>query len=278
MPETIGFMTIRTSPRQAALAACLVLTLAAGRAAAQQPDQPTVEPAPDKPEFMSRADFQLSASAFANDDIRFSWDAHFGGSLDIADYVAGRAGIYVDYEAVLGDEFRIFDPNQGNYTLETFATVRASTSTEIMGMFHHVSRHLSDRPKRFAIAWNVLGARILHQVHAGGATFDIDLEGGKVVQHSYVDYSWIGELHLQARRPITRAVAVYGRAVGQIVGVNGDVARDSQRGGSAEAGLRLKGRAGTMELFAGVERRVDADPLDRQPQTWALAGFRLLSR
>jgi hypothetical protein len=33
-----------------------------------------------------------------------------------------------------------------------------------------------------------------------------------------------------------------------------------------------------MELFAGVERRIDADPLDRQTHQWAIAGFRLLSR
>jgi hypothetical protein len=33
-----------------------------------------------------------------------------------------------------------------------------------------------------------------------------------------------------------------------------------------------------MELFAGIEKRFDADPLDRQPQHWVLAGFRLLSR
>src|SRR5262249_44318061 len=204
--------------------------------------------------------------------IRFSWDAHFGGSLDMVDYVAGRAGIYVDYEAVLGDEFRIFDPNQGNYTLETFATARLGSRTEVVGMFHHVSRHLSDRPKRFAIAWNLLGGRLLHQVKAGDATIDVDLEGGAIVQHSYVDYSWIGELHLQARKPVNRVVAVYGRVFGQLVGVNGDVpGRGTQRGGSAEAGLRLRGGAGTLELFAGVERRVDADPLDRQPHQWALA-------
>jgi len=31
-------------------------------------------------------------------------------------------------------------------------------------------------------------------------------------------------------------------------------------------------------LFAGYEKRVDADPVDRLPQHWGLAGFRLLSR
>ncbi len=273
MPEQTGSLT-----RHAALAACLTFICAAA-VFAQQPDQPTVSPAPAAPEFLSRGDFQLSASGLAIDDVRFSWDTHFGGSLDIVDYVAGRGGIYVDYEAVLGDEFRLFDPNQGNYTLEANASGRIGAKTEVVGIFHHVSRHLSDRPKRFAIAWNLLGARVLHQIQAGSTTVDLDLEAGRIVQHSYVDYSWIGELHVQARRPVSEHVAVYGRAAGQWFGVNGDVeGRGRQAGGFAEAGVRLRGGAATMELFAGVERRVDADPLDRQPQQWALAGFRLLSR
>jgi hypothetical protein len=272
MPDTTRSLT-----RHAAAAACLLL-LCATSAAAQQPDQPVVSPAPDTPQFMSRYDFHMAASGLANSDIRFSWDTHFGGSIDMVDYVGGRAGVYVDYEAVLGDEFRIFDPNQGNYTLEAFASGR-SGSTEVVGIFHHVSRHLSDRPKRFAIAWNLLGARILHQIKAGDAVFDIDLEGGAIVQHSYVDYSWIGELHVRAMRPVNPHASVYGRAIGQWFGVNGEVqGRGRQVGASVEAGLRLKGRGGAMELFAGLERRVDADPLDRQPHHWALAGFRLLSR
>jgi hypothetical protein len=99
------------------------------------------------------------------------------------------------------------------------------------------------------------------------------------VQHSYVDYDWIGELHLQLRRPINETLGVYGRAAGQWFGVTGEVpGRGRQAGGVVEAGLRIKGGAGVLELFAGVERRVDADPLDRLPKEWALAGFRLLSR
>ena len=46
-------------------------------------------------------------------DPRFSWETHFGGDLDVADYVVGRSSILVDYEAVLGDEFRPFDPEPG---------------------------------------------------------------------------------------------------------------------------------------------------------------------
>jgi hypothetical protein len=264
--------------RHAACAACLTF-FCASVVLAQQPDQPVVSPPPAAPEFLSRADFQLSASALAIDDIRFSWDTHFGGSLDLVDYVAGRAGIYADYEAVLGDEYRLFDPNQGNYTLEAFASGRVGAATEVVGMFHHVSRHLSDRPKRGAISWNLLGARVLHRLEAGKATIDLDLEVGRIVQHSYVDYAWIGELHGQARRPVNAVVAVYGRGAVSWFGVNGEAPqRGRQVGAFGEAGLRVKGRAGAIELFVGLERRVDADPFDRQPLRWALAGFRLLSR
>jgi hypothetical protein len=264
--------------RHAALAACLIFAGAA-RAAAQPAPQPTVVPAPSQPEFFARTAFHLTACALSIDDKRFSWDTHFGGALDLVDYVVGRAGIYADYEAVLGDEFRIFDPNQGNYTLEASMSGRVSRDTEIVGIFHHVSRHLSDRPKRLAIAWNLLGVRVLHQVRAGTATVDFDLEGGKVTQHSYVDYTWIAEAHVQVRAPVTRQVTGFARASVQTFRVDGSVPRrESQTGAFVEGGVRLHGPGGTMELFAGLERRVDADPLDRQPHNWALAGFRLLSR
>jgi hypothetical protein len=54
--------------------------------------------------------------------------------------------------------------------------------------------------------------------------------------------------------------------------------RTTQTGGLFEAGLRINGRGGIMELFVGAEKRVDAYPLDRQPEHWLLTGFRLLSR
>lgn len=246
--------------------------------AAQDPPQPTAVPPPPGPEFLSRYDFHLTAASLAISDVRFSWDTHFGGTVDLADYLVGRTSIAVDYEAVLGNEFRAFDPNQGNYTLEVASSARVGRSAELAGMFHHVSRHLSDRPKRFAIAWNVAGARFLYQARTTRATYDVDLEGGKIVQHSNVDYNWIGELRLQARRTLTQRAAVFGRASGELVSVTGDSTRGSQRGGLLEAGIRLAGRAGALELFVGLERRIDADPIDMQPQNWALAGFRLLSR
>jgi hypothetical protein len=271
MPDTSGSLMWR-----AALAACLTCSFVA-RAAAQQP---VTSPPPPSAEFLSRYDFHLSAEALAINDVRFSWDTHFGGNMDLVDYVVGRASITADYEAVLGNEFRPFDPNQGNYTLEAAGSFRVPRAgTELVGMFHHVSRHLSDRPKRFAVAWNVLGARALQHVTVAGVTLDFDLEGGKIVQHAYVDYTWMGQLDALARRPLSSKISAFGHGSVQVFGVDGSVPdRGRQSGGLIEAGLRLDGKRGAIEVFAGFERRIDANQIDLQPQQWGLAGFRLLSR
>lgn len=247
-------------------------------AAAQIP-QPTVLPAEKGPDFMSHYEFWLSAAALAIDNPKFSWDTHFGGALDVADYVVGRTGIRIDYQAILGDELRAFDPNQGNYTLEANSSVRVGPNTEIVGIFHHVSRHLSDRAKTDPIAWNVAGARVLHHMSVAGATIDADLEGGSVVQHSGVDYSWTGQLDLSIRRPITPRVGVFLKGSGQAIGVDETVNhRSTLTGGLGEAGIRISGRGGAVELFAGFEQRIDAYPTILGSQRWGLAGFRLLSR
>ena len=277
---------VRSLRRPVIIAVALALTSAARAAAQPQPQRPVATPAPASPDFLSRYDFHLSATSLITsdngtgiEDQRFAWDMRFGGSLDVVDYVAGRAGITIDYQAVLGSEYRPFDPNQGNYTLEGFASARLNDATEVVGIFHHVSRHLSDRPKRFAVAWNEAGARILHRVTLGTTTIDVDLEGGRTVQHSYVDYTWLGELDLLVRHPLTARAGLFAQGSGQFFAVDDSVpGRGTQTGGLVEAGLRVNGRAGALELFAGIEKRVDADPIDRQPQHWALAGFRLLSR
>lgn len=269
--------------RRAALAACLVLMFAA-RSAAQP--QPMFVPAPASPEFLPRYDFHLNVDSLSPPkntpqeigDQRFSWDTHFGGSFDVVDLVAVRAGARIDFEAVEGSEYRPFDPNQGNYTLEGFVMARAGTRTEAGVIFHHVSRHLSDRPKRDAVAWNELGGRVLNRFDIGPNTVDLDLEGGWAIQHSFVDYTWIGDARLLVRHPISPRVGIFANGTASLFGVSELVGRGTQTGGRIEGGVRLGGRGGVMELYVGYENRVDAYPLDRVPQRWALAGLRLLSR
>src|SRR6185503_21064083 len=99
----------------------------------------------------------------------------------------------------------------------------------------------------FAVAWNMLGGRVLHQVAAGSTTVDLAFEGGRVVQRSYVDYTWLGEANLQVRHQINAHAGVFARGTGQVFTVDKIVAgRGRQAGGRVEGGIRVKGRGAVM--------------------------------
>lgn len=259
--------------RRLILAPCFVLFLTSSLVA-QEP----LTVIPTTPQFFSRYDFRLSAAALSVDDPRFSWDIYFGGDIDVFDYVVGRTSTIIDYETVLGSEFRAFDPNQANYILEVSSSYRIG-KTEVAGVFHHVSRHLSDRPKRFAIAWNILGVRVLRRATFGKVSIDVDADAGWATQHANVDYAWAANADLGIRRQVSPRVGLFARGSSHLIGVHsGPASRHTQSGGAGEAGVRLDGKAGGAEFFVGFERRVDADPLDFGAQRWFMVGFRLLRR
>lgn len=257
--------------------AVLCLLALAAPASAQYP-QPLPE-APATPQFLSRYDFHLAAAGLASGiPERFQWDTHWGGDFDLVDYVSGRFGFLVDYQAILGNEFRPFDPNQGNYTLE-FSGSKRFGATEVAAVFHHVSRHLSDRPKRGAVAMNALEARVLRRFPLGPrGLVDLKAEAGHLTEKAYVDYTWMGKVDLTVRQQVNSVAGVYGRGYTDFYATDPDIAgRSTQRGARLEAGVRLRGKGGAMDLFAGWERMVDADLFDRQPRSWAFAGFRIVN-
>jgi hypothetical protein len=262
--------------RRAACAACLTLVVTP-RAYAQWIAPPGTA-APATAEFMSRYDFHLSADALASNDPRFSYDTHFGGDFDLVDYKYGRTTFLADYQAVLGDQLRPFDPNQGNYLLEAASSGRVG-ATEFAVVLHHESRHLSDRPKTIAIAWNDVQLRIFRRVKVAGTTIDLRGDAGKVFQHSYVDYAWTADIDGRVVRPVGAHVDAYVHGYSETLGINHDISsRGRQTGGRAEAGLRLVGRGGALELFVGYERVIDADAFQALPLSWGFAGFRLASK
>ena len=264
MPHFVGSLTSR-----AATAVCMTLGWVAG-VAAQQPLSTL--------QFMPRFDFHLEGTPLRSGDPRFSWDTHVGGDFDLVDYVRGRVTLAADYQAVLGSEFRAFDPNQGNYTFVVSSSVRVG-ATEVFGVFHHVSRHLSDRPKRASIAWDDIGARVLHRFSVGGATVDFGAGAGRMLDRSFVDYSWTADGEIVVRRPVSSDLAVFGRAVGRTIGIDPALStRGRQDGGRVEGGIRFVGRAAAVELFGGVEQVIDADPFDRLRLRWPFAGFRIISK
>jgi hypothetical protein len=93
-----------------------------------------------------------------------------------------------------------------------------------------------------------------------------------------VDYKWTADLDLWIRRTLTPRAGVFLHGYGEMFGVDGTLDRPTQTGGRVEAGVRFNGRAGALELFAGLERRVDAVPDPLLAERWGIAGFRLLSK
>ena len=262
----------------AALGAVLVLSVAAPLRAQTSLTHP-VAPAAPAPGFFTNYDFHMNAASLTGgSDPAFQWDADFGGDLDLIDYGAGRLNFLANYQVVLGDQLQLFDPNQGNYTLEFSSSLRVG-KTEFAGVFHHVSRHLGDRPKLFAVAWNEAGVRVSRLMtqrrwHASAQGTIV-----KITNRAYIDYSWEAEGAGDVRYVLTPHWSAIGGASLTLMGVDHTkYGRNRQTGAHAEGGVRIDGTRGALELFVAYDRRIDAGLFDLQTRTFGLLGFRLLSR
>jgi hypothetical protein len=174
--------------------------------------------------FLSRFAFHVGLEHLSSTDPRFVWDAHWGGELDLVDYGRGAVTFAAVYQTILGDEFREFDPNQGNYTLEGAASVR-TRPVEVALVFHHVSRHLSDRPKRFPVDWNMLGARVRTGLTRGRTEIQARVDVRSTVQKSFVDYRWEMDGDARTQIRLTPRVALVGLGGVRVLGVDGSRAR-----------------------------------------------------
>jgi hypothetical protein len=225
--------------------------------------------------FLSRMDAYFGWGAFITADPRFSWHGTIGTDVDLVRYPVGRLAVVADYEAVLGSEHRAFELNHGNYTLEGSASYRLG-SVDVAWAFHHESRHLVDRPNAAIIAWNVSDFRATRRFAAGASVVEATLAVGPVLQRTFVDYTWTGQLRLAIRRPIGGHAAVFASGTGRLVGVDrARLGRDRQCGAALEAGLRLTRSGGALELVGGYERRIDGFPTDRFRVRAFTLGFRL---
>ena len=224
--------------------------------------------------------FQLAANSLSGGDPRFTWDARFGGSADVLDYHFGRLGIVGDYEAVVGSERRNFDVEQGIYILEASTSGRIGEN-EVAMVFHHVSRHLSDRLKPMATAWNVFECALPPQPglfrHAGRPSWPAPATSS----HTWTSITpGTSTSTSPFDTPVSPRVGVYARGLAEAFGVDPAIRgrTDPQHSGRFEGGVRLDGRGGVLELFAGVEHRLDADLHDYIPVTWGIMGFRLVNK
>lgn len=228
-------------------------------------------------EILTRYAFHLNAEHLSDSDPRFVWDANFGGELDLVDYGVGRATFVANYQAILGEQFRRFDPNQGNYILAGSASARAR-GVEVAGVFYHHSRHLSDRVKRQPVDWNMAGARVTGRRTRGRLQVDGRADVRGVVQKSFVDYRWELDSEARSRVSLRDRLALIAAGGVRVLGVDGSRGRGTQNGFRGEAGLRVEGQGAAVELFVAGERRIDPYPLEFSTASWITAGFRLLSR
>ncbi len=277
----------------AAILLALFVSIAPSRVAAQEPDthtgdqqSPPQQPSGQEPSKFSWADvsfltgyrFHLSADSIRTDDPRFRWDAYFGGDIDVVDYRYGRINFLADYEVVLGNQFRHFDPNQGNYYLDLSASWRFKLG-EVQGLFQHVSRHLGDRANEQSVAWNDAGVRITTTYASGPTTATVNVRAAKIVQHAFVDYRARAGMGGDVQYRVNRRFAVVGRADLDVMMVDGSVAgRGTQVGGRTEAAVRVYGTGAGVEAFLGFERRIDPYPLERATRSWMVLGFRFVNR
>jgi hypothetical protein len=227
--------------------------------------------------FFPRFDFHLGADHLSIGDPRFVWDANFGGDMDFVDYGLGRMTFAANYEAVLGDEVRRFDPNQGTYLLDLSTSLRGR-GVEVAALFHHTSRHLSDRFKRDPVDWNMLGASVRRDLRRG--SMQVRAQGNVLATllKSNVDYNWEANGSVQVRVPFRPRISAISEGGVRLVGVDGSRSRAAQHGARGEAGLRFEGQGGAIELIVAAERRIDAYPLEMSAMSWFSAGFRFVSR
>ena len=254
----------------------LVLTTAAPSVAQTFSAQAT-QGGSSSPDFLSRFDFYVGIEHLGSDDPRFVWDAHWGGELDLIDYGRGALTFGAIYQTILGNEFREFDPNQGNYMLGGSASIRAG-AVEVAGVFHHVSRHLSDRPKRFPVDWNMIGGRVHGGITRGRTELRAQGDVRGVIEKSFVDYDWEIDGVSRVQVGLTPRFALVGSGGFRFVGVDGSRDRGDQYGWRGEGAVRVDGGAAALELFVAGERRVDPYQLEFSTVTWLTTGFRLVSR
>jgi hypothetical protein len=253
----------------------LILLILFGRSlSAVAQDQP---PPAAGAEFFPRYDFHLTAELLAHEDPRFVWDTNFGGEIDALRYRATRLTFVANYQAMLGEQFRAFDPNQGNYILSGELGTRVA-GFEVGPVFYHQSRHLSDRFKRQAVDWNMFGGMVGTTVEEGPTRVDARADLRGTVQHTYVDYLWELDTHVRIRQRLGPHVVAVGGGSVRHLGVDGSRNRGGQTGFRGDAGLSFEGRAGSIELFVALERRIDPYQLEFSTATWASVGMRLMSR
>jgi hypothetical protein len=222
-------------------------------------------------EWLPEVSVHLKAGRYLPAETAFGWTGWVGAGAGLLKLREATAYFSADIETIIGNELRGFDANQANWHLEAGLKLRAGDAY-VVPFFHHVSRHLVDRPKTQAVDWNLLGLRV--SAARGGVRAAASL--GHTVQRSLVGYGWEARVLAEARAP-RRGGGPYLRGELRFVSAGsgtqppGDGFVDLH----GEAGLRGVREGRSFDLFVAWERRNDVFVEQPGARTRALAGFRI---
>ena len=220
---------------------------------------------------------RLEGAYYVPSEDAFVWDTWIGGGAGLLRVKRTTAYLTADVETILGRERRPFDANQVGYHLETGLRIRAGRLL-VVPFFHHVSRHLVDRPKSELVDWNTLGVLV-----AGPLPSALPVVGrwsasvGHTVEWRSVGYEWEVEGVLDlvvVQRPWG---APYLSADVRFVSV--DERSSLPRGDFVDflgqGGLRFGKGGRNLDLFVAYEHRNDVEVLEPGARDRALLGLRI---
>ncbi len=251
------------------LAAFLAVAAAAPAAAAG---------ADDKALFPDAA-LHFEGARYAPAETELEWTTWIGAGVGVftLHHVTGYAA--GDVETILGSERKPFDAYQVNYHLEGGFRYPLGRFL-LVPFFHHVSRHLIDRPKTPTVDWNVVGVRLLGSLPpAFGSRARYAVGVGHTVETTWVDYAW--ELTARLETEVWRWSwgQAYLHVAARAVTTSGN-ALPPQEGFvdfSAETGMRLRRGERRLDVFLAYEHRNDVFLLQPGSRDRALFGLRLAS-
>jgi len=218
---------------------------------------------------------QLEGAYYLPPEDAFVWDTWIGAGAGLLRVKTVTGYITADVETILGRERRAFDANQSSYHLEGGLRIQAGRQL-VIPFFHHVSRHLVDRPKTELVDWNILGVRL-----TGPIPPTLPLVGrysasvGHTVEWRSVGYEWelAGVLDIEVLRcawgtPFVRADLRF-----VTVAPHASISRGDFADLLGEAGVRFASGGRHLDLFVAYEHKNDVYVLAPGIRNRALVGL-----
>jgi hypothetical protein len=225
--------------------------------------------------FLPDVSVDLRAARYVPSDPDFQWTGWIGAGAGLVRSHGATLYFTADLETIVGNMKRTFDPNEANYHLEA-GVDRPFGDKGVNLFFHHVSRHLIDRPKDATVDWNVLGARASAPLPAP-FPLKLTLGVGHTTRASLIAYGFevTGRLEADLVRPQWGTVYVdsYARLV------TTEASPIYPRGHFVdlleEGGIRWTREGRILELFAAYQHRNDVFLLVPATRDWLLLGFHI---